>query len=86
MKLPALTAIVLAVALEACAPQASQPEFMPGETWTDEHGNECTAETAHLAACTTPDGYAFTIETKPSPESLTGDPAKAVMYVVTKIR
>ena len=86
MKPVALTATLLAATLVACVPRSTYPTFQPGETWTDEHGNECEAETAHLAECVTPDGHGFTLETRPSAESLAQDPVKAVMYGATKIR
>ena len=73
------------MALAGCGPRAAPTAFQPGETWTDSHGNQCRAETAYLAACVTPDGYAFTMETKPSPGSLASDPVKAIMYGVSKL-
>ena len=81
-----MTAAVFATALAGCGPAATHTAFQPGETWTDEHGNRCRAETAYLAACVTPDGHAFTMETKPAPGSLASDPVKAIMYGVSTLR
>ncbi len=86
MKSLTLTAAFLAVAFAGCAPRAAPAAFQPGESWTDEHGNRCTAETAYVAACVTPGGHAFTMETKPSPGSLLSDPVKAIMYGAGKLR